>query len=758
MSADRSRTPTKSVLPVALAVIWVVGFSVYFFSQDLPNNTRDPQQPLTRSAVWQVLFVEATTVFNPLDYSVPDGESGWSYLPERAVFVMTAASLLACAWLCGSAALRTLDVPRCGLRSEQLVLCCGVGLSLMSLWTLAIGVSGMMSIAALLALPVVAGVTLVLSRFSRNRRLVRTIAAVPQHEDRLSRGWTIVIGVLLVVFGVHLLLGGMTPPRDFDVREYHLQGPKEWFQAGRITTLEHNVYTSFPFLSEMQSLAAMILTGDWWQGAMVGKLTLACFQILTTLCVFAIARRWAGPGCGLIAAVACLSTPWVLRISLIAYAEGAIAFYLVSTTMAALLVSQIETAADRRRMVAVTGFLAGSAMASKYPGLVSVVIPIGLYFAVLYAAGPPAFAASAVTTQRRSRTAEFMLSAGVFCIAVFVAAGPWLAKNFLATGNPVYPLAYSVFAAEDWSPQMDAKWKRAHSPPDHDFQRLPLHLADVAARSDWQSGLLFALAVPVLLMIGRHRPARWLWLSVVWMLATWWALTHRIDRFWVPVIPVLAVLAGISWRLSRQTVWRAVVLTSLLVHCTYNYGFGRLPLVGFHGGLRPLSQLRQLPVRSDIRQLNQMMTDADRVLMVGEAEVFDAEFRLVYNTVFDDSIFQRWTSADLTMEDGRQSMKPADDVATVLRQNGITCVLVNWSEVLRYRLTYGFTDYVQPDKFAQLVDAGVLAGPTVLLGREAAGLSPDERRELARWSGYQQLLSGELFRTVVLYRVTPDAP
>jgi hypothetical protein len=50
-----------------------------------------------------------------------------------------------------------------------------------------------------------------------------------------------------------MLFGAMTPSIDFDVKEYHLQGPKEFFQAGRIGFLEHNVYTSFPFLTEMLS-------------------------------------------------------------------------------------------------------------------------------------------------------------------------------------------------------------------------------------------------------------------------------------------------------------------------------------------------------------------------------------------------------------------------------------------------------------------------------------------------------------------------
>lgn len=73
--------------------------------------------------------------------------------------------------------------------------------------------------------------------------------------------------MVIVPFGVYLLLGAVSPPTDFDVREYHLQGPKEWFQQRQINFLPHNVYTSFPFLTEMLSLTGMIFAADWWHGA-----------------------------------------------------------------------------------------------------------------------------------------------------------------------------------------------------------------------------------------------------------------------------------------------------------------------------------------------------------------------------------------------------------------------------------------------------------------------------------------------------------
>ena len=69
-----------------------------------------------------------------------------------------------------------------------------------------------------------------------------------------------------------MVLGAMLPTIDFDALEYHLQGPKEYFQAGRIAFLPHNVYTSMPFGVEMLHLLGMEVLGDWWWGGLVGQL------------------------------------------------------------------------------------------------------------------------------------------------------------------------------------------------------------------------------------------------------------------------------------------------------------------------------------------------------------------------------------------------------------------------------------------------------------------------------------------------------
>lgn len=717
---------------VVLSAVWVVVFLWHFFAQDLPNNTRDPESPITRRDVWQYIFINATTILNPFDYSMDKQAAGWSYFGQRLPFIAAAFVLLLAAWLIGRAAIGLVSSLRSPLLSERLVLEFGTGLSLHTLWILGCGLSGWQNRFALLAPTVVAAVWLLLGRFQARLTPEQLHVPLTSAARPLSKSWRIVWLCILTPFVLHIFLGGMTPPRDFDVREYHLQGPKEWFQSGHIETLPHNVYTSFPFLSEMISLGGMVLTDDWWEGAIVGKLSLTSFQFLSALCVYAIGRRWAGVVPGLLAALSFLSTPWTVRISIIAYAEGAISFYLIASIMTALLAAECSNVRQRIQLIGITGLFCGSAMASKYPGLVSVIAPVSLFFFVV------------CLKLKRDKTSPeswntFFRSVAYFVVGISIAVGPWLLKNLAATGNPVYPLGYRVFGANDWSPAMDAKWKAAHSAPDHDVARIPVHLHDVAVRNDWQNGLLFALAVPAILLALRYVQVRWLWLYAFWMLGTWWALTHRIDRFWVPVVPVLAVLAGFSWTLSRHVAWRIFVSATVLVGCTFNYGFARLPFVGFHGGLIELAELKKMPIRQDILRLNKTLPKDARVLMVGEAEVFDAEFDLIYNTVFDDSIFQQLTSADTSQLDEAQPMKTAADIADALRERKITHVYVNWSEILRYRLTYGYTKYVTPEKFHILQKAGILGEPQVLTAVAVKDLRPDQQTQILSWPGNESL-------------------
>ena len=44
-----------------------------------------------------------------------------------------------------------------------------------------------------------------------------------------------------------------------------------------------------------------------------------------------------------------------------------------------------------------------------------------------------------------------------------------------------------------------------------------------------------------------------------YLFLTWWLLTHRLDRFWLPLLPALAVLAGLGADWTRGRAWSVLL-------------------------------------------------------------------------------------------------------------------------------------------------------------------------------------------------------
>ena len=373
-------------------------------------------------------------------------------------------------------------------------------------------------------------------------------------------------------------------------------------------------------------------------------------------------------------------------------------------------------------------------MACKYTGLVSVVLPLAV------AVG---FAAARFCRKESLAPSAFQLglrTLGVFGLGVAMAMGPWLVKNLIETGNPVYPLAWSIFDGRDWNAQLNAQWTRAHSPPDHRLSSLfildngaPGWIIDVSAINDWLSPLLYGLAPLVFLVPMFRRRAGMIWLYAAWLFFAWWCFTHRLDRFWVPMLPVVALLAGAGAAWSSERIWKILLSLAIAGAVLFNFVLIATQNAGYIAWLTKLESAREFTARltaPEIAEINRLAKTSPgqiRVLSVGEAEVFDAKFPVVYNTVFDRSIFQEWTArANPAAHDAKLSMRSPQEIREKFHREGITHVLVNWQEILRYRPTYGYAEYVEPERFRELVEKGVLEAPIILNRRKWDDLT--ERR------------------------------
>ncbi|MEX0679296.1 MAG: hypothetical protein WD063_19625 [Pirellulales bacterium] len=640
--------------------------------------------------------------------------AGWESLAKRGVILGVTAAILSVAMAAGWTCLRLLRVDRALSRLEMSLFSLGAGLNLVSLATLVLGLGGWLRLEAFLALGLVALATAGLVYW----RAGCASGTAPSGEKPnggaaagdwpLGRRWL----WLAAPFVAAIVLSAMLPPVDFDVREYHLQAPKEFYQAGRITFLAHNVYANMPLGAELLGLPAMVALDDWFSGALVGKTLIALFAPLGALALYAACLRFASPAAGIVAALVYISIPWVALVSTVGLVEGVFAFYLFAAFYGALIwkchlkdntAGQATSGTGTRQCVdrttwgllAMSGFLSGAAVSTKYPAVVYSVLPLAMY--VLY----QAVSSHALRDARTGLAAWIATPLAVFLLATAFGCAPWFVKNAALTGNPTYPLLYGLFDGATRTAEKNEQWQRAHQPPNFDPQDLARRAWDATLASDWISPLVVPLAVLAFLPRLRGRLAWLVGGYLVFVFAAWWLLTHRIDRFLVPAMPLAALLAGLGATWTAATWWRRSLAAFLAIGLAFDFLVMAGGPVADNRYLANLSALRVDPARVDPWHLyfNRRADDVRGLLLVGDAQPFDLEVPTTYNTVFDDSIFEQLARG-----------RTPQEVRAALDERGISHVYVAWSEIDRYRSrgNYGITGFLEPRVFDELVAAGVL--------------------------------------------------
>ncbi len=620
--------------------------------------------------------------------------------------------ILGLAAVIGRWALDLIRGDECLSALEKCVFSVGAGLGLLSLLTFLVGLAGFLQHPLLLRLLLAAWLVIAYRKGVFRRDAWRSSTAGCQaaaHSDDASLSWLMRWGVWLAVpFLAFLFLGAMMPPWEFDVREYHLQVPKEWFLAGQIEFLPHNVYGNMPLAGEMPALLAMVLFrgwADWWWAALIGKTVMAAFAPLAALSLYAAGRRLASPAAGAVAALLFLATPWVLYVSMTGKNEGVLAAYSILAVHALILGYSKDRSEGfgsvRPSYAILAGFLAGSAAACKYPALLFTVFP--LFAGCLGSDGRPRWKSAAI----------FLLAAGL-------AVGPWYAKNALFTGNPVYPL---VFGGRTRTPERMEQWNRAHQVPrDAQGRRYsPAQLADSLALVGWRSRLTHPLLIPLAVLAGwvyrRQRSIRGLLALLLWVFAVWWLATHRVDRFLVPVVSWVSLLAGCGFVAFSRLAGRRIAIALLLASLAYGGMYSISPTTGLHDPrlLVSLAELRRdepdepggpSRVSAAHRYLNDRLEPNQRVLLVGDAQPFDLEVPVLYNTCFDPCHFER------LLRDRR-----GDQRREALQAEGISHVFIHWGELARYRSpgNYGYSDFVTRDLvWNEMVDQQRLLRPVPL--------------------------------------------
>ena len=227
-----------------------------------------------------------------------------------------------------------------------------------------------------------------------------------------SRFWKICGGMAAAILGLGLLTA-LAPPIKYDALMYHLTMPQAYLRSGNFSYLPWIVMTGMPQATEMLHTLAMSLGGA--QGAAVLGWFFA-FLALLGLAGFARTRLdnpagWVAPISLLAGFTFAISTAW-------AYVDWLGLFF----GLCAIICLDAWRISGERRMLFFAGLFAGFVFSTKYTG--------GFLSIALF---------GAFTWNCIQRKEKFFPNLFVLVGGAILAAFPWLARNWVNTGNPVYP-------------------------------------------------------------------------------------------------------------------------------------------------------------------------------------------------------------------------------------------------------------------------------------------------------------------------------
>ncbi len=231
--------------------------------------------------------------------------------------------------------------------------------------------------------------------------------------------------LLATIIAVCLL--NATPPISRDALTHHLYIPKLWLQHGSFYEIPDIIFSYYPMLLDLLYTIPLALGND-----IIPKYIHYCFALFTAWLIFDYLRNRLNRTWGLIGALFFLSLPIIVKLSITVYVDlGLIAF---STGALLMLFKWVDTKYIRYLLLA--GIFCGLAASTKYNGLI-IIFLLTLFTPLL-------FSRSNVGTKQHSSFQA--IGYGVFFLLItLLTFSPWMIKNYILTGNPVYPLYNSIF-------------------------------------------------------------------------------------------------------------------------------------------------------------------------------------------------------------------------------------------------------------------------------------------------------------------------
>ncbi len=476
-----------------------------------------------------------------------------------------------------------------------------------------------------------------------------------------------------------------TPSPFYDQLHYHLAFPFHWLRAGRLLTFPREAYSFLP--ADMGLLYAYCLA---LLGPVAAQAVHAWMGALAAAAAGLLGARLGGRDAGWWAAAVFALTPAVLACATWAAADLGVAAFAAAAWLTVTWTEEHAEAVDRTGRWILAGGLVGVAAGCKVLAIATVAIPVALAVAL---------ARLGAGVRLRLRAALLLTGGAV------VAFGPWMVRDAILTGDPVYPfLARSTTSDGSTAATGEAPRVASGIAGLAAGFREPARLASLGTfRPEGEGGAVgpvYLALVPLAVWFGiRRREARALLFAAA-LSVLGWGVGPPVGRYLLPALAFLAVLAASGWTALRG-IWPtlAVRLGDALLAAALCWGalagtsqveLARLGCTLGRGSVDALMRewVSDWPA---VQFVNRELPRNATLLLVAESRSMYVDRDVVVEDPFRTPLL-----VELANRTGS-----AAGIAARLRELGVTHVLVNEQEARRIAALDG-----RPAYFSQLSAAG----------------------------------------------------
>jgi hypothetical protein len=234
---------------------------------------------------------------------------------------------------------------------------------------------------------------------------------------------------LLAFVVICIIILSCVPPVSKDALIHHLAIPKLYLKQGGIYEIPWARWSYYPMNLDLLYMIPLYFGND-----IIPKFIHFAFALLTSGLIFMYLKRRTNTVYALLGVITFLSLPIIVKLSITVYVDLGLVFF--STAALISLFKWIESG-FKWKYVILSALCCGLALGTKYTGL------IGLFLIALFIV----FIHSKLAKSKTENQIKALGFGAAFIFVTLIVFSPWAIKNYLWTGNPIYPLYNNWFGA-----------------------------------------------------------------------------------------------------------------------------------------------------------------------------------------------------------------------------------------------------------------------------------------------------------------------